>query len=482
MQPSMSIDTIGAMTRPTTALEPHRLRAEHRCLDGDVAATYAEWFATLSDPTRVRLLHAVSTSPSGSLRVGDLAARLGISQSTCSHHVRQARRGRLRGRRQGRDRLGGVGQPRLLHRPPPRRGRGHGHAGHRALLSRGPARRRVDSGDDRRRTCPSCATSTPRASRPATRRSRPRSPAVAAARREVAARAPLGRRDSTERVVVGWTATNPVSSRDCYAGVGETSVYVTETARGRGVGKALLYRQVTEADAGGLWTLQTSVFPENRASHRAAPLRGLPHPRGSQPHRPAAHMQAFVPGAPARVRVSGPLRHPGADAVPASWTWPARTSAGRRVIVTIDSYVAGLAQGRGELAAALAIEQQRAGSGWVTVARTEQPVELQLLPATPRGLGTELGRGPRCDRAAVLARAHRAAGAGGQRARDRPRAARLVGHGVLARLRCRPVVRRGGPREGAESPMVGLPGRGEAAGVFRRGAAPRARRGWERRD
>ena len=66
--------------------------------------------------------------------------------------------------------------------------------------------------------------------------------------------------------VVGWTAIAPVSTRDVYAGVGESSVYVTESARGRGVGKALLWRQVNEADAAGLWTLQTSVFPENRAS------------------------------------------------------------------------------------------------------------------------------------------------------------------------------------------------------------------------
>src|SRR3954447_14479678 len=40
--------------------------------------------------------------------------------------------------------------------------------------------------------------------------------------------------------VVGWTAVMPVSSRACYAGVGETSVYVAEAARARGVGKALL--------------------------------------------------------------------------------------------------------------------------------------------------------------------------------------------------------------------------------------------------
>ena len=46
-------------------------------------------------------------------------------------------------------------------------------------------------------------------------------------------------------------------------------MYVAEDVRGQGVGKALMYRQVTEADAGGLWTLQTSIFPENRASVRS---------------------------------------------------------------------------------------------------------------------------------------------------------------------------------------------------------------------
>jgi L-amino acid N-acyltransferase YncA len=78
--------------------------------------------------------------------------------------------------------------------------------------------------------------------------------------------------------VVGWTAITPVSARECYSGVAETSVYVTETARGRGVGKALLFTQVNEADRAGMWTLQTSIFPENRASlalHHSAGYRTL---------------------------------------------------------------------------------------------------------------------------------------------------------------------------------------------------------------
>jgi L-amino acid N-acyltransferase YncA len=76
--------------------------------------------------------------------------------------------------------------------------------------------------------------------------------------------------------VVGWTAMTRTSARDCYAGVVETSVYVTAAARGRGVGRALVARQVAAADAAGLWTLQTSIFPENTASislHHAAGYR-----------------------------------------------------------------------------------------------------------------------------------------------------------------------------------------------------------------
>lgn len=76
--------------------------------------------------------------------------------------------------------------------------------------------------------------------------------------------------------VAGWTSISPTSARECYAGVGETSVYVAAGARGRGVGKALVRRQISAADAGGLWTLQTSIFPENRASlalHHAAGYR-----------------------------------------------------------------------------------------------------------------------------------------------------------------------------------------------------------------
>jgi len=66
--------------------------------------------------------------------------------------------------------------------------------------------------------------------------------------------------------VVGWAALSPISRRPCYAGVVEESVYVEEHARGRGVGRALLERLCADAEAAGVWTIQTSIFPENVAS------------------------------------------------------------------------------------------------------------------------------------------------------------------------------------------------------------------------
>jgi L-amino acid N-acyltransferase YncA len=63
--------------------------------------------------------------------------------------------------------------------------------------------------------------------------------------------------------IVGWAALAPVSKRECYAGVAENSIYVAASARGRGVGHALMEKLVAAADAAGIWTIQTSVFPEN---------------------------------------------------------------------------------------------------------------------------------------------------------------------------------------------------------------------------
>jgi phosphinothricin acetyltransferase len=76
--------------------------------------------------------------------------------------------------------------------------------------------------------------------------------------------------------LVGWAALAPYSSRPCYAGVAEVSIYVAGAARARGVGRALLEALVASSRAGGLWTLQAGIFPENEASlalHRRTGFR-----------------------------------------------------------------------------------------------------------------------------------------------------------------------------------------------------------------
>jgi len=81
--------------------------------------------------------------------------------------------------------------------------------------------------------------------------------------------------DATGRVL-GWAAVAAVSDRCVYAGVVEHSVYVAPAAQGRGVGRALLDELITSTEAGGIWTIQSGVFPENAASlalHAAAGFR-----------------------------------------------------------------------------------------------------------------------------------------------------------------------------------------------------------------
>jgi phosphinothricin acetyltransferase len=78
--------------------------------------------------------------------------------------------------------------------------------------------------------------------------------------------------------VVGWAALTPVSGRCVYAGVGEVSVYVSGSARGKGVGKALLQELIRASEEDGFWTLTAGIFPENEASlkiHRQAGFKVL---------------------------------------------------------------------------------------------------------------------------------------------------------------------------------------------------------------
>jgi L-amino acid N-acyltransferase YncA len=75
--------------------------------------------------------------------------------------------------------------------------------------------------------------------------------------------------------VVGWAAVSPVSSRCCYAGVVENSVYVAEAARGEGIGRRLLEELIASTEGAGIWTIEAGMFPENEGSIRLHEAAGF---------------------------------------------------------------------------------------------------------------------------------------------------------------------------------------------------------------
>ncbi|WP_243231591.1 GNAT family N-acetyltransferase [Microbacterium sp. CIAB417] len=66
--------------------------------------------------------------------------------------------------------------------------------------------------------------------------------------------------------VTGWVAASVVSPRAVYRGVVEHSVYVATRSQGGGTGRALLTSFLDAMDGAGVWTVQSSIFPENVAS------------------------------------------------------------------------------------------------------------------------------------------------------------------------------------------------------------------------
>ncbi|PFG69071.1 phosphinothricin acetyltransferase [Propionibacteriaceae bacterium ES.041] len=96
-----------------------------------------------------------------------------------------------------------------------------------------------------------------------------------------------------EGKVLGWAAAGPVSTRPVYRGVVEHSVYVAPDAAGHGVGSRLLSDFLDLADRSGVWTVQSSIFPENAASlklHQRAGFRvvGCRERIGLMPYGPLA--------------------------------------------------------------------------------------------------------------------------------------------------------------------------------------------------
>lgn len=69
-----------------------------------------------------------------------------------------------------------------------------------------------------------------------------------------------------EDKIAGWAALSSVSNRHVYRGVAEVSIYIGQEFRGMGIGKVLLRHLILESEKDGFWTLQSGIFPENKAS------------------------------------------------------------------------------------------------------------------------------------------------------------------------------------------------------------------------
>lgn len=68
--------------------------------------------------------------------------------------------------------------------------------------------------------------------------------------------------------VAGWVAISPISSRSVYHGVAETSIYIHPSFKGMGMGIVLMEHLIPESERNGIWTLQATIFEENKASIR----------------------------------------------------------------------------------------------------------------------------------------------------------------------------------------------------------------------
>ena len=66
--------------------------------------------------------------------------------------------------------------------------------------------------------------------------------------------------------LLGWVALSSVSQRLVYSGVAEVSIYVDPQYARQGVGSTLFDQVIVESENEGYWTLQSGIFPENKAS------------------------------------------------------------------------------------------------------------------------------------------------------------------------------------------------------------------------
>jgi L-amino acid N-acyltransferase YncA len=69
-----------------------------------------------------------------------------------------------------------------------------------------------------------------------------------------------------DKQVIGWIHASSYRARECYAGIAEFSVYVSEHSKGQKVGDALMSTFLIACEEAGFWKVLSRIFPENTAS------------------------------------------------------------------------------------------------------------------------------------------------------------------------------------------------------------------------
>ena len=79
-------------------------------------------------------------------------------------------------------------------------------------------------------------------------------------------------------MVVGWVVLSPTSTRECFRGVAEVSIYLDDDYQGRGIGTALMERELSESEAAGFWCIYSAIYRSNEGSlalHRKCGFREI---------------------------------------------------------------------------------------------------------------------------------------------------------------------------------------------------------------
>lgn len=78
-----------------------------------------------------------------------------------------------------------------------------------------------------------------------------------------------------EGIIISFASSFSYSTRECYSGIAEFSVYVREEYRKQGAGNLALKGLIESCRDAGFWKLVSRIFPENHASRALMKKRGF---------------------------------------------------------------------------------------------------------------------------------------------------------------------------------------------------------------